>query len=457
VWAQVDSVWSRTYGGAGGELLTDLCGGPDGGTLLCGFTNSSGAGFDDLYLISLNAQGDTLWTRTYGGPGNERCGSLVRRDEGGYFATCFTGSFGGDLGKIWVMRLTDAGDTLWSHAFEAQLIYSCPHVALAADGGCMLAVSGGADVELVRYAANGDSLWSRRYGSRTIEECHDLIRTSDGGYLLGGLTYAGRAASSNCWLLRTNADGDSLWQTIFGRDGEESISALLESADGHIYAVGPGTPLDGQTIQVWLTKLSARGDSLGSVDAGTDTVTFGEDLLETADGGMLIAGGSRISFNSPTRFWLKEFNSDLSPRWDRVWGDNQMNWPERLLAQPNGFLFASTLEAGPAGGTDYFLQSFGTAEAAEPKPRIPEAFALSNYPNPFNPQTEIEFKLPREEKVSLTVYNVFGQQVATLIHGTLAAGTHHALFDGASQPSGIYFYSLSAGTTVQTRKMILLK
>jgi hypothetical protein len=457
-WAQIDSVWSRTYGGSGVELLTDLCRGPGGSTLVCGFTGSRGAGADDFFLISMDEQGDTLWTRTYGGFSNERCGSLARRAEGGYFAACYTASFGGDLGKIWVLRMTDTGDTLWSHAFEAQLIYSCPHIAAAADGGCLVAVSGGADVELVHYAANGDSLWSHRFGSPTIEECHELILTADGGYLLGGLTYSRRTVGSDGWLLRTNADGDSLWQTVFGQYGDDAVDALWEAADGTIYTAGPGTPVDGETIQAWVTRFSAAGDSQSYAEAGSEVVAFAEDMTGTPDGGLLLGGGSRIDFNSPTRFWLKAFDANLHPRWERFWGENQMNWPVCLLAAPNGFLFGSTLEAGLAGSPDFYLHRFAeAANAGNPPPWEPVAELSANYPNPFNAATELPFELKRSARVTVTVSNLLGQTVATLVDGPLPAGKHRIRFNGAALASGVYLCTLDAGNVRQTRKMVLLK
>jgi len=82
---------------------------------------------------------------------------------------------------------------------------------------------------------------------------------------------------------------------------------------------------------------------------------------------------------------------------------------------------------------------------------------LPNYPNPFNPETRITFKLTVQAQVSLKIYNILGQEVVSLLNQTLPAGTHRVDFNGEKLNSGVYFYSLSAGNFVQTRKMILLK
>jgi hypothetical protein len=89
---------------------------------------------------------------------------------------------------------------------------------------------------------------------------------------------------------------------------------------------------------------------------------------------------------------------------------------------------------------------------------LPAYYALhQNYPNPFNPSTTIEFALPHVGYVSLTVHNLLGQTVATLVHGDHAAGTFKATWDASGLPSGVYFYRLTAGEYVQTKKAVLMR
>jgi hypothetical protein len=89
----------------------------------------------------------------------------------------------------------------------------------------------------------------------------------------------------------------------------------------------------------------------------------------------------------------------------------------------------------------------------------PKDFVLhANYPNPFNPTTTLQFDLIRNERVTLKIFNVLGQEVASLLNkARLGAGVHRIEFDGSRLPSGVYFYRLQAGDFAETRKMILLK
>ena len=89
---------------------------------------------------------------------------------------------------------------------------------------------------------------------------------------------------------------------------------------------------------------------------------------------------------------------------------------------------------------------------------VPQEYALlQNYPNPFNPTTTIEFSLPRQARVTLTVFNVLGEEVASLINETMEAGEKSVQFDAAGLPSGVYLYRLQAEGFVQARSMMLIR
>jgi hypothetical protein len=89
----------------------------------------------------------------------------------------------------------------------------------------------------------------------------------------------------------------------------------------------------------------------------------------------------------------------------------------------------------------------------------PQSFSLSqNYPNPFNPSTTIEFSLPQKSHITLKVYNVLGQTIATLVDGEKEAGSFKVSLNGESLASGMYIYRLSTdGGRSESRRMMLLK
>ena len=89
---------------------------------------------------------------------------------------------------------------------------------------------------------------------------------------------------------------------------------------------------------------------------------------------------------------------------------------------------------------------------------LPSTFSLEqNYPNPFNPETSITFSLDKAGKATLTVYNMIGQKVATLIEKKLAEGVHQVDFSASNLPTGVYFYRLQVGNQVSMKKMVYMK
>jgi hypothetical protein len=118
----------------------------------------------------------------------------------------------------------------------------------------------------------------------------------------------------------------------------------------------------------------------------------------------------------------------------------------------------------PSGKYSYRLKQidndgqFEYSKAIEVDLGAPKIFELSqNYPNPFNPTTTIRFSLPEASTVKLTIYNILGQEIRTLLNEYKEAGIHTLNFDASELNSGIYVYKLEAGNFVQTRKMTLVK
>ncbi len=143
----------------------------------------------------------------------------------------------------------------------------------------------------------------------------------------------------------------------------------------------------------------------------------------------------------------------------------------------NGTTWTDISPGSPGDGTDmtnaHFLgQTLGyvvgyqkalkftppTTDVGNEPTTVPTAFTVEqNYPNPFNPSTTIRFALPMESQVSLKVYDLLGQLVATIQEGMMNAGTHTLTFDASNLPSGLYLYTVQAGGFTSSRKMLLLK
>ena len=172
--------------------------------------------------------------------------------------------------------------------------------------------------------------------------------------------------------------------------------------------------------------------------------------------------GCTESFGAGERdFYLVKTNSQGDTLWTRTYGGSNEDYAYSVQqTDDGGYILAGYTESFGAGGADFYLVKTGPdiSEAEPVRISMPRQYALyPNFPNPFNPSTQIAFALPKNDRVSLKVFNLLGQDVATLVDEMQSAGTHAAFFDGSGLPSGIYLCRLRAGSFVETKKMVLLK
>jgi hypothetical protein len=180
----------------------------------------------------------------------------------------------------------------------------------------------------------------------------------------------------------------------------------------------------------------------------------------------------RAGINALLKLEMQEFDVDTGDMFQPIETANEwveLEWDLSEIADETPFdqvVVIMDIEGGAGDGGDQFtwyLDDFAylddAATSTEPvSSDVPQSMELQqNYPNPFNPTTSIEYAVPQSGQVTLEVFNMMGQKVATLVNQTLAAGQHVATFDASNLSSGTYMYRLQAGNQVQTRKMTLIK
>ncbi|MGD8305445.1 MAG: aryl-sulfate sulfotransferase [Ignavibacteria bacterium] len=133
--------------------------------------------------------------------------------------------------------------------------------------------------------------------------------------------------------------------------------------------------------------------------------------------------------------------------------------PTNLTVGPNYKIVVVSMEDGAVVDTSEGTFSIDPATGIETQDtEIPDEYKLSqNYPNPFNPLTSIEFAIPNDEFVNLTVYNMLGKTISTLVNERMPGGNYEVNFDASDLSSGVYFYRLTAGSFVNIKKMVVIK
>jgi hypothetical protein len=184
-----------------------------------------------------------------------------------------------------------------------------------------------------------------------------------------------------------------------------------------------------------------------ATDIDGDALTYKWQLSDKADFSNLLFD---ISANSNTNIKLTfaQLNDKLKAAFGKSWND--LTLYHRVLANDS-----KNPEVVSASVSTKFVHGLIVANEGEALPT--ETGLIGNYPNPFNPSTEIQYQLSSAADVRLSVYDMQGREVKVLVQQAQAAGKYHASFDATGLSSGAYFYRLEAGKVSQTQKMLLVK
>jgi antitoxin component YwqK of YwqJK toxin-antitoxin module len=217
------------------------------------------------------------------------------------------------------------------------------------------------------------------------------------------------------------------------------------------------------TMQIHQFRYDGSGRELLDIYWPGDT-SYYEKVVSTYDGSGKILSIIDSSYHSGTWAWPPPYNFSYN-------SDNNLDScvtgeEENNYCQPKGILlydnYGNAFFEGFDNGYRFYkifpyyskLSALGVTNSIS----TPRDFYLSqNYPNPFNPTTVINYQLPVTGDVTLKVYDVLGREVRTLVDGRQTAGSHSIGFSADKLPSGVYFYSITAGAFHQVRKMVLMK
>ena len=393
--------WDKFYGEEMNSQANDIIQTADGGYLVTGKILNSDSGYN-LWLLKLDEQGDSVWSKSFGGPLYECGTSIVQVSDGSYFISGQADEIPGQQHTgAWLLKIDEMGDTLFTRRYTSGNNYSLNWEMLVKSGNRGYAGIKRIDVDgegpivtgMVLFDDNGDTLWTK---CLSCPPCNSHVTSlspaSDGGFILTGMQENG--GNWDLLLLKVNPEGEMEWSEIFGGDKWEMGHSVKQTADGG-YIIGGTTSSFGlpDNLDAWLIKTDSQGHEMWSETlGGTAENERAIDVHVLDDNGYYVTG----NYNS--LYWTSRFSID------------------------------TTIHI--------------TSRASDP---IMMACVLhSNFPNPFTRETCIEYSVPMNCRVRMSIFDLMGKELILLADEMVSEGVHSIVWDGRDPygrklPRGIYY------------------
>ena len=373
--AEPSARWIKTFGGVGDDEGLSVEAADDGYGFV-GITNSSGFGQYDVLLVKTDSSGAMDWNRTYGGSSNDVAYSLVATEDGGFAFGGSTTSFGAGSADFWLVKADSLGNMEWNQTYGGQYYDSCRSLIATSDGGYALlgfttysdSISspfnlGNSDVWLVKVDSAGNMEWNQTYGGSGSDSVSTLIETADGGYALGCSTSSFGAGGADFWLIKVDSAGNIEWNKTYGGAGTEFANTLVVTDDDG-YAFAGGTSSFGAgSADVWLIKVDSFGNIEWNQTYGGPIADYCDSIVSLGDNGYALACITQPPTFGDGTFWLIKVDSLGGVELNQTYGVSAHHSHTSLLttADDNYILGGSTRDE--FGHRDFWLAEIGEADS----------------------------------------------------------------------------------------------
>ena len=329
-----------------------------------------------LLLVSLvgTAQAETKvsapeveWIKTFGGPEWDGAYSVQLTSDGGYIITGYTISYSGaECRDVWLIKTDPQGNEVWNKTFGGSDVDIGYSVTQVSDGGYIIVGStasygsGLFDVWLIKTDSEGNEMWNRTFGGSDPDEGTSVMLSSDGGYIITGESQSYGAGGGGIWLIKTDSEGNEVWNRTFGGDGGIGMS-ILQTSDGGYIVTGktpPGvdTSYGARDIDVWLIKTDSNGKKeWDKTFSGKKKPAYGKSVASISNGGFIIVGTIASSDDMYGNIWLIKTDSNGKKLWDKTFGGDDLDTGWSVLLTSDGYIITGVTSSYGAGKSDGWL------------------------------------------------------------------------------------------------------
>ncbi|HYV93035.1 MAG TPA: T9SS type A sorting domain-containing protein [Chitinophagales bacterium] len=349
-------IWEKMYGGTATDELECMQQTADGGYIVGGTSNSTNGdirathgGYDD-FAIKLGTNGDTVWSKTYGGSNTEYFNGVRQTSDGGYIFGGYGSSADGDFlnnhggNDFEVVKIDANGNKVFATALGGPGDEAAYMINTTSDGGSIIAGEsnanggevtgnhGGYDYWVVKLDGSGNINWAKSYGGSGNDIPLRAEQTSDGGYIVVGYTNSndgdvtGNHGLNDSWVLKLDPNGNLVWQKTLGGTANDAATTVQQTSDGgYIVAGGAGSNDDdvsgnhGGAYDEWIVKLDGSGNLKWQKCFGGTGDDQAWTITTTSDNGYIVGGFSNsndgdVSGNhGDYDFWLVKLSPEMIP------------------------------------------------------------------------------------------------------------------------------------------------
>jgi len=469
--AMGNQLWEKNYGKSNVELALSVLQTIDGGFIMCGFTNSIGFGKKDGYILKIDQNGNIIWEKTYGGPDDDEFSNMYKTDDGNFVLTGYSKSFSGN-DNIYIVKIGENGDIIWQQNVDRGLQDRGCEVIETYDGGFAIFGYTGSDnpYSHAAYLVRLDHTNQSPTANAGLDQTYEADQPNAANVQLNG-------SGSN------DPDGDLLTYTwrengeIIAGPTSNEISNIVLSLGVHEIELtiddgNGGTDADTVKIEVVDTKppeLTVELDPtlLWPPNHKMKTImatVFANDICDPNPPWTLISIESNEPEEGPGKKNYPDIEGDETGTADTEF----MLRAERLGNQEDR-VYTVTYQVVDASGNVNFAEAtvlvphdMGNPLVFDPNETEKSLELVGNYPNPFNPETEIYFNIAESGQVKLIVFNTLGQKIKTLVENEFSEGSHTIRWDGTDDfgnlvSGGLYLCRMQTKNNQQTIRMLFLK
>jgi len=350
---------NSTYGGPGLEEANCLIQTSDGGYVLAG-QNATGSGGWDFRWVKTDANGVVQWSHSYGTGADDRAYSAVQTADGGYALAGDVGAGFGD-GDFWLIRADANGNTLWNKTYGTPNYNGATSIVQTPDGGFALSgwtdsPMGNPNAWLVKTDENGSLQWDKIFGGPYYDGSNSMILTADGGYALAGQSRSYGEGGYDFWLVKTDSSGNMQWDRTYGGTSDDLAYSVIATSDGGYVLIGSTTSFGSGSEDFWLVKTDADGYMQWNRTYGGIDVDQGRSLRQTIDGGYVLAGYTRSFGAGPGDAWVVRTDTSGNVEWNQTYGGTGDDCARSLIETYDGeYAFAGYTWSSGSGASDFWL------------------------------------------------------------------------------------------------------